>query len=213
MVETREIISVTAGAVGQTKIWTVEFRKADGTKGCHVFPENTLLWRSIEYGIDINDVDTLLDVILHEPFIADPADPANHAADPAALRGHTVAAPGTVDPIFGVMARPAAQVPVWLYNAPDVGTARQAHLIRVEHCKRTKAAYSTHAGRDADPLEVIRGQHREVIALIEQVPEVAAVHEGMRAHIRATRERMRQEGREPWAPQPRAWETGQGRRR
>lgn len=188
MAESREIISVTSGMVGATKTWTVEYRRPDGTLGGHLFPKDTLLWRALEYGIDINDVDTLLDVILHEPLIPDPTEPANHGTDPAAQRGYTVVEPGVVDEIFGVMARPAARVPVWLYNAPDVAAARAAHLIRVEHCKSTKAAYSRHSGKGADPLDAIRAEHRQVIALIEQVPAVAAVHARMRDHIRVTRE-------------------------
>lgn len=34
----------------------------------HVFPPDTLEWRAAEYGIDPTDLDTLLDIVLNEPF-------------------------------------------------------------------------------------------------------------------------------------------------
>lgn len=36
---------------------------------CHAFPTETLAWRAAEYGIDPADVDTLLEVVLHEPYM------------------------------------------------------------------------------------------------------------------------------------------------
>jgi hypothetical protein len=34
----------------------------------HIFPPETLEWRSAEYGIDPEDTDTLLDIVLSEPY-------------------------------------------------------------------------------------------------------------------------------------------------
>jgi hypothetical protein len=39
-------------------------------EGIHAFPHDALEWRSAEYGIDPSDVDTLMDIILTEPYIA-----------------------------------------------------------------------------------------------------------------------------------------------
>lgn len=41
------------------------------TTGVHVFPTDTLEWRAAEYGIDPSDVDTLMDIILAEPYLTD----------------------------------------------------------------------------------------------------------------------------------------------
>ncbi|MEV8439190.1 hypothetical protein AB0425_17585 [Actinosynnema sp. NPDC051121] len=48
-----------------------EITRDDGTidAGSHVFPLDTLEWRAAEYGIDPADVDTLLDVVLAEPYL------------------------------------------------------------------------------------------------------------------------------------------------
>jgi hypothetical protein len=39
-------------------------------EGVHIFPYDTLEWRAAEYGIDPSDVDTLLDVVLAEPYLS-----------------------------------------------------------------------------------------------------------------------------------------------
>jgi hypothetical protein len=39
-------------------------------EGIHAFPHDALEWRAAEYGIDPSDVDTLMDIILTEPYIA-----------------------------------------------------------------------------------------------------------------------------------------------
>jgi hypothetical protein len=55
--------------------WSVEVTRIedDGTvtTGCHVFPTDTLEWRAAEYGIDPSDVDTLMDIVLVEPYLTD----------------------------------------------------------------------------------------------------------------------------------------------
>lgn len=43
--------------------------------GHHKFPVDTLEWRAAEYGIDPADLDTLLDIVIHEPFLGDPDRP------------------------------------------------------------------------------------------------------------------------------------------
>lgn len=49
-------------------------RTADGVdpvveEGIHAFPYDTLEWRAAEYGIDPSDVDTLMDIVLAEPYL------------------------------------------------------------------------------------------------------------------------------------------------
>lgn len=55
--------------------WSVEVTRTedDGvvTIGCHVFPTDTLEWRAAEYGIDPSDVDTLMDIVLAEPYLTE----------------------------------------------------------------------------------------------------------------------------------------------
>lgn len=46
--------------------WAVAMTASDGTRMMHVFPPETLNWRAAEYGIDPEDSQTLLDVVLHE---------------------------------------------------------------------------------------------------------------------------------------------------
>jgi hypothetical protein len=38
-------------------------------EGVHAFPYDTLEWRAAEYGIDPSDVDTLMDIVLAEPYL------------------------------------------------------------------------------------------------------------------------------------------------
>lgn len=62
--------SAQSDIIGETEVWRIIIRNAAGNDGVtHLFPKNTLDWRAAEYGIDPTDVDTLLDVILHEPHI------------------------------------------------------------------------------------------------------------------------------------------------
>ena len=55
--------------------WVVEVTQTedDGTvtTGTHTFPTDTLEWRAAEYGIDPSDVDTLMDIVLAEPYLTE----------------------------------------------------------------------------------------------------------------------------------------------
>lgn len=55
--------------------WVVErvHTDDDGTvvTSQHFFPPDTLEWRAAEYGIDPSDVDTLMDIVLAEPYLTD----------------------------------------------------------------------------------------------------------------------------------------------
>lgn len=89
----------------------------------YYFPVETLEWRAAEYDIDATDVDTLLDVVLNEPFLDDTPDP--YAADStegraahrariadakAAGRGIALAARKGEDPLQAVKDAHAAHV-------------------------------------------------------------------------------------------------------
>jgi hypothetical protein len=60
--------------------WVVEVFKTheDGRReeGVHIFPYDAMEWRAAEYNIDPNDRETLLDIILTEPYLeTETADP------------------------------------------------------------------------------------------------------------------------------------------
>lgn len=54
-----------------------ELTMEDGStvSGKHVFPADTLEWRAAEYDLDPTDLDTLLDIVLYEPFLEEPDQP------------------------------------------------------------------------------------------------------------------------------------------
>lgn len=56
---------------------TTEVTRDDGSTIKHVmtFPEDILEWRAAEYGIDPEDKETLLDIVLYEPLLPDDDQP------------------------------------------------------------------------------------------------------------------------------------------
>lgn len=137
--------------------WETHAKRPDGAIAAHIFPKVIFEVRAAEYDIDPADIDTLLDVVLHEPHIPDATQARNHATDAAALLGH-VADDGT---------------PVHLYNATTVAHARIAHLARVEACKRDRVHITSPQALRAggDPLDVIRSAHSPDPARIEAIAE------------------------------------------
>ncbi|MFJ4189425.1 hypothetical protein [Kitasatospora sp. NPDC089509] len=151
--------------VGPTPCWAVRQQRPDGDHHITVFPVSSLEWRAAEYNIDHTTpegIDTILDMLLHEPWIPDPRK--NQHADPAAAQGLT--APAT-EAAPGLEAWEPA--PVNLLTAPDRATARQAHLERIAHAKRTRVTVtagpapgtrrSAAAKAAPDPLDAIRRHH------------------------------------------------------
>lgn len=164
-----EVLSVTeqTSGVGGTDWWVVRFRHADGSEREHFVPKTVFNVRAAEYGIDPADIDTLLDVVLAEPFIPDPADPRNHADDAAVKKGFKVRAVKGRD-----AATVGADVPAWLFNAATIDDARAAHLARVAHVRANvvrikKQPAGARAG--TDPLDVIRAAHRPDPALRQAI--------------------------------------------
>jgi hypothetical protein len=134
----------------ETACWMVEATRAsDGQKYRHIFPKTTLAYRAAEYGIDPADTETLIDIILHEPFAASPDDPVTAPNDPALAAGLTavaVVARGTV--------KVGQQTNVTLFNADSIAQAREAHLLRIRHAK-TATVLTLPQGRP-DPLAKLK---------------------------------------------------------
>lgn len=76
---------------------------------CHTLPVATLEQRAAEYGIDHSDVETLLDVVLWEPYLQQLNDGVDH--------NH----------------------PMFLWNAPTVDEAREHYLKRIKKIKKMLA--------------------------------------------------------------------------
>jgi hypothetical protein len=71
-------------ADGSEPIWCVyQFAPAEGVEIHHALPHTLLEWRAAMYGINADDVTTLLDVAVHEPYIPDASDVLSRA-DPTA---------------------------------------------------------------------------------------------------------------------------------
>ena len=130
---------------GSTECWRVTYRKEDGTNHMHVFPKDAMEWRAAEYDIDPADVETLMDVVLYEPFL-DPEDKAVRKAgklSPAVQNNKTT--------------RRGEAEPTNLMNAATIAEAREAHLLRVQDAKANRVNITVPKG--ADPRDEIRNQH------------------------------------------------------
>lgn len=103
---------------GAEPLWGVYRVRPDGGTHLHVIPQSAFEWRSAEYGIDPEDLDTLLDVILHEPWIPDPHD-ALSLADPAAV---------------AVLQETHGLPTCWTPGVPPADRL-QAHLARIDAVK------------------------------------------------------------------------------
>jgi hypothetical protein len=109
MPETWTVKEVTTKQIGNTPCWRFRLQRADGKHHMHTEPQASLDYRAAEYGIDPTDVDTLLEVLLHEPHLA--------------MTEETETQPS----------RYAGTGPT-LWEAENTDTARVAHLARVKNC-------------------------------------------------------------------------------
>lgn len=143
---------------GAEPSWGVAQVRPDGRPWMHIFPHSALEWRSALYGIDPEDVDTLLDVILHGPWIPSPHD-ALALADPAAA---------------AVLADTHGFPTCWTPGVSDVDRL-QAQLARIDAVKKhrvkmepekkqTRQDALVYVGSKrvapADPLEPIKSMTR-----------------------------------------------------
>lgn len=133
-----------------TECWAVLMTRPDGARHAYVFPKSTLEWRAAEYDFGPGDIDTLLDVVMHEQFVH---SPGGEIEDPAARQGMlspALESSGTT--------RKGDLVPTDLFNAPTIQQAREAHLARIEHAKATRGRVRPPA-KGPDPLDRIRTEH------------------------------------------------------
>ncbi|MFF8482319.1 hypothetical protein [Streptomyces antibioticus] len=125
--------------IGDVDAWEVMLLRADGKPHAHLMPTIALDWRAAEYGIDPTDVDTLLEVLLHEPFMEQAEDEAGQ---------QTGWADGSID----------------LLSAENTDVARRAHLDRVKDSRvridvrGVSTLAPVHAGHrpDSDRIRAMR---------------------------------------------------------
>ncbi|GAA1769857.1 hypothetical protein [Nonomuraea bangladeshensis] len=103
---------------GAEPIWGISRVRPDGQAHMHLIPHSTWEWRCAEYGIDPDDLDTLLDVVLHEPWIPDPADVL------------ALGQPGVAEVLQETHGLPTC----WTPGVPDADRLA-AHLARIEAVK------------------------------------------------------------------------------
>ena len=96
--------------VSGTDVWEIVMLRADGKPHAHIVPTAALDWRAAEYGIDPDDTDTLLEAVLHEPFMEQAEDEDGQQPKWA---------DGSVD----------------LLGAENTTVAREAHLARAKACR------------------------------------------------------------------------------
>lgn len=150
--EIRTVTNVVPETHGSEQVpcWRIQTTDGDGRTHDTILPQVTLAWRAAEYGIDPADTATLIDLILHEPFLPNLEDPNAAAADPAAKAGMTVPARRA-----NGRTRKGDPEPVRLHNANTIADARAAHLLRINAIKNT-VRIEAPAGRGADnPLRQI----------------------------------------------------------
>jgi hypothetical protein len=143
-----QVVYVVDQTLGKdTPGWLVGLAKPDGTMHSHHMPKLTLVARSVEYGIDIEDEETLWDVAIHEPFMVHPYDEmylAVHGPDPAVALG------------LVVPSAPGGQMGVTCYTADTIEDARTAHLARLDHCRQSIVVVTDRKNHRAPVLK-----HRE----------------------------------------------------
>lgn len=131
-----------------TEVYLVK-ETPNGARDVHSFPLETLEWRAAEYDIDPADTDTLIDVIIHEPYMPDPGNPANVRSDAAAAAGYVSPA---VEPRRGV--GPLELMPTTLMSAETPALARGAHLARIADVKAIRAHVKRPTGKGrTDPCK------------------------------------------------------------
>ncbi|GAA0935015.1 hypothetical protein [Nonomuraea longicatena] len=159
--EGEEKLSAAPPRDGADPLWGVSRVDENGQARIHIFPHTALEWRAAEYGIDHEDVDTLLDVILHEPWIPAADDPLAFT-DPRAAK---------------ILADIHGLPTVWTPGVSDE-VRMQAHLARINAVKTHRARLEPetkqvrqgvidylglNATLSADPLEPIRATRLDPI--------------------------------------------------
>lgn len=129
-------------------VWEMHELREDGTKGLVVLPKTTLDWRAAEYGIDPTDVDTLLDIILHERYVPTQQDE---------LR----------DPALKAKALP------WLLEAENTAEARKHHMARI---RRARYQFKVKGESVYDPIRSGHTPNHDLIAQARQMVDLGRWH-------------------------------------
>jgi hypothetical protein len=108
---------------GAEPIWGISRVRPDGVAHMHLVPHSTFEWRAAEYGIDPDDMDTMLDIVLHEPWIPNPHDAL------ATMR------PGAAEVLQETHGLPTC----WTPGVPDAERLA-AHLARIDAVKTHRVA-------------------------------------------------------------------------
>ncbi|MER7363270.1 hypothetical protein [Nonomuraea wenchangensis] len=128
-------------------LWGVYLVNSAGENGIHVFPNATLEWRSAEHAIDPDDVDTLLDVVLHEGGLPDRSDPLAYQ-DPGAL----------------AVIKATAQLPTTFTPGVSPDDRRAACLRRIAAVKQHRFVVTPAAQIDRQAALMYVGSTREAPA-------------------------------------------------
>lgn len=116
---------------GDLPIWRIIYDKGDGTVHLQVMPQSILLSRAAEYDIDPTDTDTLIDMVLHEPFMA----PEEGSGLPALFSAPSVS------------------------SAREAHLARIAHA-KENRVSAVSAKRKAKGAGVSDPLDVMRRDHK-----------------------------------------------------
>lgn len=175
MPDIRTVTEVVTELIGtdSTPCWRVRSTNAQGRVHEHIFPEVTLTWRAAEYGIDPTDTATLLDIVLHEPFLPNLDDPDEATKDPAARAGLTVPARTANGRV-----RKGDPIPVRLHNADTIEQARQAHLMRIDAVKND-VRVNAPSGRQ-NPLQPILDTVIDPVTVADYTTRVDAARRRLR---------------------------------
>lgn len=144
--------------------WHVGLTRPDGARGVHIFPASIFAQYAAELDIDPADADTLLDVVLHEPYI-----PQESPGRPPAQTLLVATPDGVKEPAAALKATAEGSGErLTPFTAATLAHAREAHLERIARAKervqivppaaKTSAGARGRARTPADPLQVIR-QH------------------------------------------------------
>ncbi|HUR06292.1 MAG TPA: hypothetical protein VM347_27340 [Nonomuraea sp.] len=112
-----------------TTYWALDLLRPDGVTILQVMPTGLMESLSAEYNIPPDDIDQLLDIALHQPFLPVPRRDRELAVSSALGAARLTAAAANVQ---------AEPEPVTLWNAPTIDDARQSLLARIKELKQTK---------------------------------------------------------------------------
>jgi hypothetical protein len=166
MAEKWDVEEVQEIQVGETPCWQVAMIRPDGNRVLHLMPRAVFDVRAAEYGVDPTDTDTLLTLVLHEPFM-----------------------PMVDDPVTGPRYEDDGVI---LKNASSTSQALQAHLARVNKAnvslevKNNKALDTIRRGytpnqariqRVREQVDVLRWIHQYGSLPTTSAPEKASAAE------------------------------------